>query len=196
MDTQVKSQVTDPFPKAAPGCGAILYRRGPTANSLYVGCASRSYRVGKGFGISFGGFVKVIDVLKKPIGGVLLAEAEAYREGLEELPGLGKILPRAEFYDRSQYLTGFTVHTPDANKAHQCTFFGCPVAADEQAAISKLRPSRETTGPLEFYILSWQPGNPGRITLKTPSPLFHKHEKRAFKALAQLAARGKLEYME
>ena len=193
--TQIEQQ-QEQFPKAAPGNGLVLYRKGPRRNSLRVGCAKRSVKVGRGYGVSFGGFAEVKDVLALPVGGIIFMEDEVLREGGEEVTGLSTVIPEDVIKDRMVYLTAFMVHTADSNRVHSCLDFGCPITEAEELGVSALPPSNETMGSQEFFILEWPEGKPEEAVLNVPEPFYHQHEMQVFFALAKLAARGRLEYVE
>lgn len=183
-------------PQTSPCGGGIFYMRGPKPNSLLVGCAPRAATVGIGNGISFGGYAEVAAILAKAVGKVQMMSTEILREAREELPGINKVIRTKELKRRLVYLTSFMVRTADINQVHNPVYFGIPVTGGEAAKISTLKPGKETRGPIVFTLLEWPPEKPGRSKLHTREKLYHKHERLAFKTLAERAENHHLPFLE
>lgn len=181
---------------AAPGCGVIVYRRDENGG-ITVLLSRRSASVGKGYGITGGGFVECGDLMAKPLGTISENVDEAYREAKEENPGFENIISLAAFRERCQPLAGFTVRTADSSGVHACNYYGLRVTDAEWEAIRQLPPSDERNGDLVPTALIWlrtikRDKPEDHIVLNGARDFFHQHELRAFGMLAWLAANNRL----
>jgi len=179
------------FKMAAPGCGVICFRPSPAEpNALEVILSERATSVGAGLGITGGGFVECGAIFAEKAGFVSLSVDEAYRECCEENLGFERVISLAAFRERAQLVASFCVRTGDANGVHACTYFALCLHDDEWQAVLKLAPSAERNGSLKVAKLSWVKNK--LIELEGAERFFHKHELKAFEAMAQLDMRGKL----
>jgi hypothetical protein len=179
---------------AAPGAGVIFYQRTEKPYTLLVGCARRSARVGEGFGISAGGFAELKPVLAAPVGAVRNLLEEAWRETVEELPGVEAAISFQEFYDNAQPLLALVVRTPDENRIHAGCYYAVELIGEQRLTIQALPQSEETVHPLEFFELVVQRTAQGSVQsqLATFGGFYHAHEEQAFRVLAEYAARNRL----
>lgn len=182
------------WPMTAAGAGTILYQRTDIPNLLLVGVSSRSLDVGAGKGITAGGYGEVKDVLapEVAVGTVFPLTAEAWRETIQEIPGVEKIIDERDFLENAQPLVSFMVRTPDSSMVHCSSYLGYEVTLVQRIAVEALPPSDETTAPVKFTGMRWPRRQPGKLVLPLGGPLFHSHEREAFAALARLADKDRL----
>ena len=152
------------WPMSAVGAGTIYYQLTKEKNRLRVGISERSAKVGKGIGISSGGFVEIIEILLKPFNTVLNLLGDAWRENTEELPGVEKVISVADYDANAQPLVSIKVRKNDPNKVHCANYFGFEVTDKEREGLVALAPSDETTEPLKFVDMTWPEGEPEKAT--------------------------------
>lgn len=183
------------YKMAAGGAGLIAFSR-IDERQIQVLLSERAQSVGKGLGITGGGFVECDDVYNSPVGTIVPLTHEAYREGVEENPGFEKVLSLRGFDRRSQYLTSFAVRTDDANGVHIVCYFGLELSDAEFEAVSDLPPSDERVGALVATDLNWTPESlqadtpQAQINMAGMDRFYHQHELHSFVALAKLLERG------
>lgn len=177
------------WPKAAPGCGALFYYRDAEGRP-YILFSQRGHAHGSGLGITGGGFVAVKKAqIYRWDEAPLSHEEECYRELCEEFRDPGQdeneddtfadvvakataftdLVPYDAFHRKAHRLAGFVVQTTDANKYHDCNFFGYEVGEDVAKAIMALPSNDERP---ETVALLAADGLMDDIVPK----LFHAHE--------------------
>ncbi|MEX0918010.1 MAG: hypothetical protein WDZ93_02550 [Candidatus Paceibacterota bacterium] len=193
------------FKLAAPGTGFIAYTR-PYAEdrTLAVLLSNRTASVGAGFGITGGGFVECGDIDRSPVGSIVEAADEAWREGDEENVGFGQLVSSRIFFEEAQPIATLFTRTTDINRVHSCTFFALRLQDRVWQQATRLSPGPERVGDLVIAILRWKKSITRRdpekfITLQTQTgdeihagDFCHQHELRAFGALAWHAERNRL----
>ena len=178
------------FKMAAPGCGAIAFRDTDAPNTLEVILSERAAKVGPGYGITGGGFVECGDIYKEEAGFISLSADEAHRELREENPGFENIISLEDFRKRAQLVCSFNVKANDVNGVHACTYFALRLTNTEWDQVMALPPSDERVGMLKSAKLRWN--DSGTINLDGADKFFHKHELKAFEAMAAHAQQGRL----
>lgn len=193
---------------AAPGAGVIVFRPryypcpqgdvyDESMGAIDVLLSRRTAKVGKGYGITGGGFVECGALMQKPVGCISRAEAEAWREAVEENPGFEDIVPYDVFLERAQMLTSFAVRAADANGIHAASYLAFCATPAEYDAIASLPPSDEREGELVSVTLSVEQNvrraHAGEdVQFEGKDAFFHAHELEAFGQMVWLAQRNKL----
>jgi hypothetical protein len=183
------------FPQAGVGSGIIFFCRLPGENiaAVRMGFATRSAKVGRGYGISCGGWMNLTEMIMLPSGTLLNAADEAIREGVEEIPGLLKVIPAEVIRARLQHITSAAVYVPHdryGNRFHHGTYFACEVTPAEVAALEALPTSDETAAPLSFRTVHG--GGDDSKVVGLPRPFHHAHEVQACAELLRMYVSGKL----
>ena len=178
------------FKMAAPGCGVIAFRETDRDDELEVILSERAANVGPGYGITGGGVGECGDIFAEEAGFISLSADEAYRECMEENPGFENIISLEDFRKRAQIVASFCVKAADVNGVHACTYFALRLTDAEWAKVMALPPSEERVGMLKAAKLSWVANR--SIALDGADKFFHKHELKAFEAMADFAQNGKL----
>ena len=178
---------------AAGGAGLIVFTR--TENgAVKVLLSQRDASVGEGLGITGGGFLNLDEFNQQPAGNILPLTHEAYREGVEENPGLEKIINRDDFAARARHLTSFAVRTTDQHGIHIVCYYGLELSQDEFNAVQALPPSEEREGALIAADLSWTKESLekndllARFEMVGKESFYHQHELYAFSALTHMLA--------
>ena len=181
---------------AAGGAGLIAFTQ-CDHGSVNVLLSQRDESVGKGWGITGGGFLNLDDFIAQPAGAILPLTHEAYREAVEENPGFENIIPRDEFDSRAFHLTAFAVRTTDQHHVHIVSYYGLELNDDEFSRVKTLPPSEERVGALIATQLSWtqeslrKHNTLERFYMSGKEKFYHQHELYAFSALAEKMAQEK-----
>jgi hypothetical protein len=172
------------WPMCAAGYGVLMAQRvegQPTMLDVFI--ANRfniKTDVFEGCGITAGGFGEVKNLLYKPVGTILNAADEIWRELNEELQAS---LPFGlEEFARDIFpLPGgsFMVRTPDENQVHAVNYFGLWVGDQTRRALLGAPGSAETRGVTVLRL----DNTVGLAEQMARYPLFHAHEIRAFEGL-------------
>lgn len=194
------------WPQASPCSGAQFYMWDGHSPHMDVALTHRTAQVGKGYGITGGGFAEIKAFLTTDLGTIRSLAVEAYRE-LEEELGAKKLhaaIPQEVFEAYAQPLDGSLIRTSDTNQAHAPVYYAFPTTTDERMALSQLPETPERTGQLDWRKLRWRPGVT-KATLATDvtlwrgkqehswSTFYWDHEVRCvFWQLALLASQGRL----
>lgn len=183
------------FPQAGLGSGIIFYRvAGPHRVNVLV--SSRSSTVGKGSGISCGGWLDLAGLVLMPDGTIESVEDSALREAGEEIPGVFGVIAREVLAANLSYLAGWAVykpHDPYGNRVHGVTLLVCPVTEAEETALCALPISDETAAPLRAVTLAWTGDAPRTEEIDgIPDDFYHPHDREAFATLVQRLARADL----
>lgn len=115
---------------AAPGAGMVYYQPLPEPRSFRTWLSFRTSLVGKGYGVTNGGFADCKEIHEAPVGSIQQLVDHAYRESCEESHGFGEIITLKEFRRRANPTSQFLARVDDLNEVHAPALFGF-LAKDE-----------------------------------------------------------------
>jgi hypothetical protein len=186
------------FKLCASGTGVIVYQFvGPTCIRILL--AMRDKGVGRGHGVTGGGFVECKHIHKSPAGSLFQTADEAHREANEENPGFAEIIPADDFIERAQAISSVHARTDDINEIHAVTMFGLRATTDNEfKRFKNLAAGTEREGSLMEYLMHWdsdikidrrEPERYVRIVNHEREPViqedfWHKHEMHTIACIA------------
>jgi hypothetical protein len=130
--------------QAAPGSGAIVYQ--VKDSWLRVMLSMRTANVGAGYGITGGGFIECGVIHESPVGTIVLAVDEAFRECCEENAGFENVIDADSFMIRSQSVNPLASKSSDINSVHMANMFALRVNDSEWKQMLSLLPGLDGKG--------------------------------------------------
>lgn len=192
----------------ASGAGLVVYQvLSPTKVRLLL--TQRATVVGRGLGITGGGYVELGDISNLRKGTIIDTAEEAYREVCQENLGFEKLFSLEDFLLRAQPIAQLQVSTPvtvhDKSGVHTTNYYGLHVTSANWDAISKLLGNEEREGSLIEALLETDGGQVSRVepekslSIRAAKPgclqkedFYHQHELRAISMIGWLLQEGYL----